>query len=184
EGRIGLVDHDLAGLDADASLEAEVTSALEDAEAGADGALGVVLVREGDAECRHHGIASELLDRSAVRLDAAGDAVEEGRDPAAGDLGVLSGHELGRSHEVREQHSCELSLHAEILGTAAGARTAAEAAYGVRRRRTKNAAGTTTAAAPIPPRNAAQGKEFAVVTPASDFRASNREASAAGTLMN
>ncbi len=126
EGRVGLVDHHLAGLDTDAGLEAELTSVLEDPEAGPDRALGVVLVRQGNAECGHDGISGELLDRSSMRLDAAGDTVEEGRDPAAGDLGILSGNELGRSDEICEQHCGELSLHTQILGMTSGGKSGRE----------------------------------------------------------
>ena len=42
---------------------------LEDAQAGADGALGVVLVHGGHAEDADHGVADELLDGAAVGLD-------------------------------------------------------------------------------------------------------------------
>ena len=40
-----------------------------DRERGADGALRVVLVRDGRAEDRHHGVADELLDRAAEALE-------------------------------------------------------------------------------------------------------------------
>ena len=42
---------------------------LEEAQAGAHGALGVVLVHGGHAEDADHGVADELLDRAAVGLD-------------------------------------------------------------------------------------------------------------------
>src|SRR5581483_2765593 len=53
EGRRGVVGDDLARLDADAGLEAELANPLERGERRADGALGVVLVREGHAEGGH-----------------------------------------------------------------------------------------------------------------------------------
>ena len=117
EGRVGLVDDDLAGLDADPGLDAELVDVLDDPEGGANGALRVVLVRLRDPERRHDRVAGELLHRPAVGLDAAGDGVEERRDVPACDLRVLVGDQLGRADQVREQDCCELPLHTEILGT-------------------------------------------------------------------
>ncbi len=65
----------LAGVDADAGLERRAVrprhalEGLDDAQAGAHGALGVVLVHGGHAEDADHGVADELLDGAAVRLD-------------------------------------------------------------------------------------------------------------------
>ena len=65
----------LAGVDADAGLERRAVGAshalqsLEKAQAGAHGALGVVLVHGGHAEDADHGVADELLDGAAVGLD-------------------------------------------------------------------------------------------------------------------
>ena len=56
----------------------------------ADGALGVVLVGERDAEGGHDGVACELLDRAAVRDDAVRDLVEEAVDAPPDDLRVAS----------------------------------------------------------------------------------------------
>ena len=50
-------------------LLVQLVDRVEDAEAGADGALGVVLVCDRRAEDRHHGVADELLDRAAEALD-------------------------------------------------------------------------------------------------------------------
>ena len=85
-----------------ARLEAELLDAVERRERGADGALGVVLVRERDAEGGHHGVAGELLDRAAVRDDAVRDLLEEAVDAPADDLGVGVGDELRRVDEVDE----------------------------------------------------------------------------------
>ena len=65
-----------AGVDADAELELclLVEDPVADGERGADGALGVVLVRDGGAEDRHHRIADELLDRSAEALELVAQA--------------------------------------------------------------------------------------------------------------
>src|SRR6185437_13212570 len=68
-------------------------------------------------EGRHDGVPGELLDRAAVPLDAAGDAVEEVRHAPASDLRVLGRQKLRRGDEVREHERCELSLHGQILGT-------------------------------------------------------------------
>ena len=65
----------LAGVDADAHLRGAAVGAghalerRDDAQAGADGAFGVVLVHGGHAEDADHGIADELLDGAAVGLD-------------------------------------------------------------------------------------------------------------------
>ena len=115
ERRVAVVGDDLAGLDADPRLEAELLDAVERRDGGADGALGVVLVRERDAEGGHHGVAGELLDRPAVRDDAVRDLVEEAADAPADDLGIRVGEELRRGDEVDEQHRCELALHASMV---------------------------------------------------------------------
>ena len=106
-----LLGDDLARLDADAGLEVERPHPLERGEAGADGALGVVLVRERDPEGGHDGVAGELLHRAAVRDDAVRDLVEEARDAAPDDLRIDAGEQLRRVDEVDEQHGCELPLH-------------------------------------------------------------------------
>ena len=51
------------------------TREVADRERGADGTLGVVLVRGRCAEERHDGVADELLDRAAVALELGADAV-------------------------------------------------------------------------------------------------------------
>ena len=110
EGRVARVCHDLAGLDADPRLEVEVLDRLEDPECRLDGALGVVLVRLRDAEGGHDGVARELLDLPAVRLDAARHLVEEPGHAPAHDLGVARGDERRRVDEVDEQNRCEFSF--------------------------------------------------------------------------
>ena len=65
----------LAGVDADADLERSAVGTghalegLDDAQAGAHRALGVVLVHGGHAEDADHGVADELLHGAAVGLD-------------------------------------------------------------------------------------------------------------------
>ena len=112
ERRVPLIlDDDLAGLDADAGLEVELAHLLERGEAGADGALGVVLVCERDPEGGHDGVPGEFLHRAAVRDDAMLDLVEEARDLAPHDLRVTPGEAFGRVDEVDEEDCRELALH-------------------------------------------------------------------------
>jgi len=89
--------------------------AFEDPEPGANGALGVVLVRLRDAEGRHHGVAGELLDDAAVRGDAVRDALEVGLDTATHDLGIGTGDERRRVDEIDEQDRGELAFHASSV---------------------------------------------------------------------
>ena len=100
ERRVGVVRHDLARLEANAGLEAELAHRVDDREGRPDAALGVVLVRLRDAERGHDGVAGELLDDAAVRDDAVRDAVEEPRHlpaPTSGSLAETSSVEPTRS---------------------------------------------------------------------------------------
>ena len=84
----------LAGVDADADLDGLAADAgqgvdlVDQAQAGAHRALGVVLVQRRDAEDGDHGVADELLHGAAVGLDGpAGDGVvaaQQGVDAARG----------------------------------------------------------------------------------------------------
>jgi hypothetical protein len=63
-------DQRFAGRDADMDLQVSAGGKLlPDRQRGPDGALGVVLVRDGRAEDRHHRVAHELRDRAAVPLE-------------------------------------------------------------------------------------------------------------------
>ena len=79
----------LAGVDADAHLDGLAGDArqgvdlVDQAQAGAHGALGVVLVQRGHAEDGDHGVADVLLDGAAVGLDDA-----PGRRVVAAQVGV------------------------------------------------------------------------------------------------
>ena len=65
-------DERLAGRDPDPDLQlAVVLGPVADRERGADGALGIVLVRDRRAEERHHRVADELLDGAAEALELA-----------------------------------------------------------------------------------------------------------------
>ena len=107
-----VVGDDLAGLDADAGLELELAHGVEDAEGGAHGTLGVVLVGHRDAERGHDGVAGELLDDAAVLRHALRDVLEVLRDAAAHDLGVGARHQRRRPDQVDEHHRGELAFHA------------------------------------------------------------------------
>jgi hypothetical protein len=120
EGGVGLVDHDLAGLDPDAGLEADLSDVTEDPQPGTDRPLRVVLVGQGNAEGGHNRVPGELLHRPAVGLDAVGHAVEVPGHVAPGDLGILALDELGRGDQIDEQNGGEFALHSQILGTAEG----------------------------------------------------------------
>ena len=111
ERGLGRVDHDLAGLDADPSLEPELVHGVHDREPRPDPSLRVVLVCLGDAERRHDRVPRELLDQSAVRLDALRRALEILRDAAAHYLRIGARDERGRIDEVDEDDGRELSLH-------------------------------------------------------------------------
>jgi len=89
----------------------QVDHGLEDPETGADRPLSVVLVRLRDAEGGEDGVPRELLDDTAVRGDAVGDAFEEAVDPAPHDLRVGAGDERRGPDEVDEEHRCELAFH-------------------------------------------------------------------------
>jgi hypothetical protein len=90
EGRVCFVDNHLARLDADTCLETELADVIENPQPGPDGAVGVVLVRDGDTEGGHYSVAGELLDGATVGLNTALDAVEEARHSAARDLRILA----------------------------------------------------------------------------------------------
>ena len=117
EGQVGFVRDDLARLDPDAGLELELAHALEDGEPGLHSAQGIVLVRLGDAEGDHDGVAGIPPHRAPMRLDAILDVLEEALHAPARDLGIGSGDERGRVDEVDEHDRCELSLHPSSLRT-------------------------------------------------------------------
>jgi hypothetical protein len=64
-----------------------------------------------DAECRHHGVAGELLDDPAVRGDAVRDVIEERSHPPAHHLRIARGDELGGADQIDEDDGGELPFH-------------------------------------------------------------------------
>ena len=117
ERRVGVLDDDLAGLDADPHAEAHLLDRGHDLERGAKGALRVVLVRERDAERGHDGVAGELLDGAAVRHDAARDAVEVVVDALPDDLRIGARDQPCGVDEIDEQDGRQLPFHSSSLGS-------------------------------------------------------------------
>ena len=115
EGRVAVVRDHLARLDPDPRLELELVHAVQDREAGPNGALGVVLVRLRDPEGGHHSVAGELLDDPAVRGHAVRDALEVRLHAPPHDLGIGAGDERGRVDEIDEQDRGELAFHASSV---------------------------------------------------------------------
>src|SRR5438132_435682 len=60
----------------DARLGAECGDGLDELDGGPNGALGVILLRDGRPPDCHHGVADELLDRAAVAVDERSAGVE------------------------------------------------------------------------------------------------------------
>jgi hypothetical protein len=110
ERRVARLRDDLARLDPDADGKVAVTR-LEDRDSRAHGPLGVVLVRDRDAEDGDDRVARELLDGAAVRGDVRGGPLEEGGHASPDDLRVASGDECGGVDEIDEQRRRELALH-------------------------------------------------------------------------
>ena len=110
-------DHCLTGADADTNLEREgrvvlvqLLDRLQDAEAGPDSALGVVLVRHGCAEHRHHRVPDELLDGAAVALDVLPQASVVGADAGSDVLGISHFRGGGEADQVAEEDGHDLAL--------------------------------------------------------------------------
>ena len=103
-------DDRLAGVDADPHLERErrvcrvqLGDRLEDAEAGPDGTLGVVLVGDRRAEDGHHRVADELLDGAPEALDLLAQARVVGADAGTDVFGVGLLRGGREADEVAEQ---------------------------------------------------------------------------------
>ena len=102
--------HDLAGVDADAGLHAQLRQRGAHLHRRAARAQGVVLVHLGDAEHGHDRIADELLDRPAVRLDDPLHALEVAGEQGAQRLGVGRLAQGGRAGDVAEEDGDGLAL--------------------------------------------------------------------------
>ncbi len=123
-------DDDLAGVDADAHPRRHSEPALDlvtelgrrgrHGQTRADRSLGVVLVGAVQTEHRHDGVADELLDDPAVRLDGRLPAGEAGGDDGPGVLRVQLPGQDGEVHEVGEQDADQLALLAPLAGDELG----------------------------------------------------------------
>ena len=110
-------DERLARVDADPHLErerriggVELVERLENRQPGPNGALGVVLVRNGSAEDGHDRVSDELLDDAAIRLDAVAKKVVVGPQPGADVLGIRALRSRREPDEVAEEHGDDLPL--------------------------------------------------------------------------
>ena len=92
------------------SCVVQLLDRLQDAKAGADCALGVVLVCRRCAEDRHDRVPDELLDRAAVALDLLPQARVVGADASADVLGVSRFGCGGEADEVAEEDGDHLAL--------------------------------------------------------------------------
>src|SRR5205823_8109772 len=89
--------------------------------------LGVVLMRDGRAEERHHRVADELLDRAAVTLDLASEASVIGGEGCANVLRVELFGAAREPDEVGEQDGDDLPLFSCVRGCERRGAAAAEA---------------------------------------------------------
>ena len=94
----------LAGADADPRCDVLRAQGGLRIDSGADCAQRVVLVQLRHAEHRHHGVADELLERSAVPLDRLAHELEVARQQRAVRLRVELGRKVGRADQVAQQH--------------------------------------------------------------------------------
>ena len=105
-----LADHHQAGRDADprrqrlAAGVAELPDCLDDRKPGAHRPLGLVLVRLRPAEIGQHAIAHVLGDMPVPALDHLGCSALVGADHRAHVLGIEPRRQLGRAHQIAEQH--------------------------------------------------------------------------------
>ena len=125
--------HDLARVDADPELErrpvfaqqilVQLAEAVTQLRRGAHAPQRIVLVENGDAEHRHHGIADELLHRPPVTFDDQSRCVEVARHHAPQRLGIESLAERSRSGHIAEQQGHRLALLARLPRSAQSAAT-------------------------------------------------------------
>ncbi len=125
--------HRLTGIDPDAHLQrqpriglVQLLDRLQDPQPGADGALGVILVRHRSPEHGHHGIPDELLHRPAVRFDLRAHTLVVRPDPRAHILGIRPLGCGGEPDQVAEQHRHHLPLLQRRRGRRLGKRRAAK----------------------------------------------------------
>ena len=110
-------DDGLAGVDPDANgklqaglLDVGFLDVLQDLQAGADGALGVVLMAHRGAEHAEHRVADELVDRAAEMLDRAFQQRVIDAEHRLHVLGVRLIRAFREPHQVAEQDRDDLPL--------------------------------------------------------------------------
>ena len=95
---------------APADLVGELPHLLHDPQSSEEGALGVVLVRDGRPEEREHSVAGQVLDRPAERLDRPHDAADGVADHELQLLRLEALPQGGGPDEVGEQSGHEPPL--------------------------------------------------------------------------
>src|SRR5262249_18318186 len=110
------LDHDLAGVHADADLQIGVADALdavlhgERRETAAD---RVILMRLRCAEQRHHSVALRLVDDAVVADDGLVHELEDGLQTLHAEFGIAQAvHQAGRVTDVGKQYGQTLALPA------------------------------------------------------------------------
>ena len=86
------------------------TMPVADRECRADGPLGIVLVRDGRAEHRHHRVADELLDGAAALLELRSQPVVVRPQDRLDVLGIERLGARGEADEVGEENGDDLAL--------------------------------------------------------------------------
>jgi hypothetical protein len=124
--RVALARNDLAGVDTDARLEAEVRDGAAHFPRGADRAQGVVLSRNGDAEDGHDRVADEFLDSPAMPLEDRSHLLVVAAHRRAQRFGVGAIAERRRPGEVTEDNRDDLARLARGLGCRGSAALGAE----------------------------------------------------------
>ena len=93
-----------------AEIRPEHRHRVDELECCADGAVGVVLLRDRCSPDGHHRVADELLDRAAIALDHLPGGLEVPGEELAGVLGVTTLRGRSEPDEVCEQNGDQPSL--------------------------------------------------------------------------
>src|SRR5581483_10830367 len=107
-------DERLAGVDAEPQLDALLLRPVADRERRPDRPLGVVLVRGGRAEERHHRVADELLDRAAEAFELGPQRGLQPLEERGDVLGVERLRARREAREIAEQDRHDLALAAPL----------------------------------------------------------------------
>ena len=99
-----------------ADVGAEVPDEGRELKGGADGALGVVLVRDRGAPERHHGVSDELLDHAAVAVHDASALLEVAGQELTNLFGVARLRERREADEVGEENRDQAAFRGRMDG--------------------------------------------------------------------